>query len=96
MSNYSTIDLAISAWVEKNNLSLFTQYQDSEVRSVEIIGDNGRKFQVWIDCPQGNMVAVHVWDYKKMRQDWEVNMSELSCFLDNAINTARSWGAKLN
>lgn len=92
MSNYSKIDLTIFVWVEKNGLSLFTQYQDSEVRSVEVVGDNGQKFQIWIDCPQGNRVAVHVWNYKKIRQDWEVDISELPNYLDNAIDTARSWG----
>jgi hypothetical protein len=94
MSDYTVVDETIGAWVERNNLSLFTQYKDSEVRSVDVVGANGRRFQIWIDRPQGNIVSVHVWDYKKMRKDWEVDISELDTSLEVAISTAQVWGRK--
>ena len=89
--SYTTIDPIIEAWVNKHSLTLYTKYQDSEVRSVSMVGASGRKFQVWIDQPLGGSVGVHVWDYKKRRQDWKVDADELDEILEMALQTGKGW-----
>lgn len=89
--SYSAIDPIIQKWTQQHGLSLFTEYKDSEVRSVDIAGSNGQKFQIWIDRPKGVQVSVHAWDYKKRRQDWNATTTDLDNFLEEAIKTVRSW-----
>jgi hypothetical protein len=89
--SYSVIDPTIQTWAQRHGLSLFTQYKDSEVRSVDVVEKSGRKFQIWIDRPKGDRVSVHAWDYKKRRQDWDASIADLDNFLEEAIRTVRSW-----
>jgi translation initiation factor IF-1 len=91
MMNYSTIDAFIYSWVTKHGLTVYTQYQDQEVRSVDVISHNGRKFQIWIDPPVGDSVAVHAWDYKKRRRDWKGGARQLSQYLEEALQTVTAW-----
>ena len=89
--NYSLIDPVIHAWTQRHGLTLFTQYQDSEVRSVDVAGKGGQKFQIWIDPPKGDRVSIHAWDYKKRRQDWDASLIDLDKYLEEVIRTALSW-----
>ena len=89
--SYSIIDPIIKAWTQQHGLVLFTQYKDSEVRSVDVAGKGSQKFQIWIDTPKGDRVSVHAWDYKKRRQDWDANFSNLNELLEEAIRTVRLW-----
>ena len=90
--NYESIDPIISAWAAKHTLHLYTTYRDEEVRSVDLIGSAGRKCQLWIDAPdQSGNVLVHVWDYKKRRQDLQTTMAELAQSLEMAYATAIGW-----
>lgn len=89
--NYNLIDPVISAWAAEYQLHVYTQYQDSEVRSVEVIPPSGKKVQIWVDPPQGNQIAVHAWDYKKRRQNWSGDVVELSKYLREAIVVVKSW-----
>jgi hypothetical protein len=91
MIDYSTIDGVISSWVTKHRLILYTLYQDQEVRSVDVVSPKGRKFQIWIDPPNGDNVAVHAWDYKKRRRDWKGAGGNLSRYLEQALQTVTAW-----
>jgi hypothetical protein len=90
--SYESIDPIITAWAAKHTLHLYTTYRDEEVRSVDMVGSNGRKCQLWIDAPDksGN-VQVHVWDYKKRREDCKANVNDLSQCLERAYGTAMKW-----
>lgn len=92
MSSYEALDATILTWVKRHSLQLLTEYKESEVRSVEVVGKNGKRFQIWISRPNGGRVGVHVWNYKKMRKDWDVNIDDLVRPLDEALNTALTWG----
>ena len=91
MINYCTIDGVISVWAVRHNLTVYTHYQDQEVRSVDVISPQGRKYQIWIDPPRNNEVAVHAWDYKKRKQDWTGTTNDLSQYLEEASQTASEW-----
>ncbi len=83
--NYDSIDSIIKKWVASHHLTLFTEYKESEVRSVDVVNQQGRRCQIWVDKPddQGE-VGVHVWDYKRKRNDYAVPISELALCLDEA------------
>jgi hypothetical protein len=89
--SYAAIDSIIQTWAQRHSLSLFTKYKDSEVRSVDIVGKGDQKFQIWVDCPKGDRVSVHVWDYKKRRRDWDVSITELDNILEETITAVRLW-----
>jgi len=91
MIDYSTIDVVISSWATKHRLTVYTQYHDQEVRSVDVVNSKGRKFQIWVDPPSGDSVAVHAWDYKKQRRDWKGVASHLAQFLEEAWQTVTTW-----
>ena len=83
--SYATIDSTIKAWVTMHNLTLFTVYQDYEVRSVDVVNQLGHRCQIWIDEPDGRgQVGVHAWDYRKKKKDYSVQISELPKCLEEA------------
>ena len=92
--SYVEIDPIILAWLHRHGLTLYERYQDSEVRSVDIVDAGGRKFQIWVDPPASGKVVVHVWDYRKRRKDWDTPIDELDHRLEEAVATVADW--KLN
>lgn len=93
MSNYSIIDTVISAWATKHSLTVYTEYQGEEVRSIDVVSPQGRKYQIWIDAPNGNSLAVHAWDYKKRRKDWNASIAQLAQTLEEALQVVKAWMA---
>jgi len=89
--SYDQIDPAIQAWASNHTLPVYTQYKDVEVRSVELVGVSGQKVQIWIDQPLYGWVGVHVWNYKKLRQDWKVQTNKLEATLEQAYQKAMDW-----
>ena len=97
MANYSSVDSVINAWVQRHALKLYTHYKDDEVRSVVVLGRNSlwqkitrKKFQIWIDRPEGDTVGVHMWDYRNKARDWKVDIGNLNEALEEAIQVTRS------
>jgi len=88
--SYLLIDSIISKWAAKHSFTVYRQYQDEEVRSVDVVSPNGQKYQIWIDPPEGT-VAVHAWDYKKRRRDWKGSIDQLFQNLEEASQTVKSW-----
>ena len=89
--SYTEIDPIISAWVQRHLLTLYTQYQDSEVRSVDVVDAKGRKFQIWIDPPANGKVAVHAWDYRKRKKVWNTTTGDVDDRLEDAFATVADW-----
>lgn len=88
---YATIDEPLKRWVADHRLQLSTAYRDEEVRSIEIVSPEGRRFQMWLDLPRAGCVGVHLWDYKKRRVDLEVPHNEVVKALDSLFTTAKEW-----
>jgi hypothetical protein len=90
--SYQNIDTIIQDWADKYKLSVYTSYQDYEVRSVDIVDEKGRKYQIWVDPPDhdGN-VEVHAWDYRKRRRNYTTSEKDLGICLDEAYNTVLVW-----
>ena len=89
--SYELIDPAIREWASKRGLQVYSRYREEEVRLIDVVyGANG-KCQIWVDPPDGGRVSVHVWDYKKRREDFEVGVAELADCLDVAYEAAKKW-----
>ena len=80
------------AWGTDHQLSLGTRYKEEDVRSFEIVDSRGKRFQLWVDPPRGNVVIVHAWDFQKHLSDFERPVAEIKYALDEAYARIRSWG----
>lgn len=90
--SYNKIDAMIQAWADKHKLTVYTSYQDYEVRSVDVFDRKGRKYQIWIDKPdQFDNVEVHAWDYRSRKKEYTVLTSDLPACLEEAYNTVLVW-----
>jgi hypothetical protein len=90
--SYSIVDPILEAWADSHGLHIRTQYQDVEVRSIDIVTPQGKRFQLWIDEPsQSGDTTVHIWDMKKRRKDFVATKSSLKEKLEAAFQQAQSW-----
>ena len=92
MADYSDIDPIIYAWAQKHSLHIYTLYKDYEVLSVDVLGNAGARYQIWVDAPDMRKgVDVHVGNYKKKRADYKTSVSGLKKTLETAYSKALSW-----
>lgn len=91
--SYQAIDGLIEQWAAQHDLQVATKYQDAEVRSVDIVGNDGRsKCQIWIDEPdEQGRVDVNVWNYRNRRTRYRAEGDELSRVLEQAYLQAMEW-----
>lgn len=90
--SYSIVDPILKAWADSYGLHIHTQYQDVEVRSIDIVSAQGKRFQLWIDEPsQSGDTKVSVWGMQKRRQDYVATKSSLKDKLEEAYQKAQSW-----
>jgi hypothetical protein len=88
---YDKIDTTLKRWTEAQGLFLYTRYKDTDVRSVDVVGSKGNKVQIWVDAPQNDSVAIHLWDYKDRREDRSVAIESLESSLTELCLKAREW-----
>lgn len=89
---YEEIDGVLKDWARMNNVHLYTKYKDAEVRSFEVSESHGQRFQIWVDPPDSEQrIDVHVWDYKKRREDISTSVDSLSETLDRARKVISDW-----
>ena len=86
--NFSQVDPTIHAWARANNLPLSIRYQDSDVRSFELVGPSGRA-QLWVEVNE--QIKVCVWDFRKRKEFFVTELSGLDAALDRAARLARPW-----
>lgn len=67
---------------------LCTDYKDYDVRSVDIVGSNGMRCQIWIDPPEYDSVTIHVWPYAPPHQRFTVAIAHIRTALEDAYNLA--------
>lgn len=96
MAGYASIDPAILRWVRKNHFSLFTQWAGREARFVYLSSQAGECYQISIEPPTDQHVAVHAFYVEGMReiepeQNWFVTVSDLGSTLDEAFDTVSTW-----
>lgn len=91
--SYQAIDGVIGQWAVRHGLHVATRYQDTEVRSVDVISSHGgAKCQIWIEAPdQQGRVDVNVWNYRNRRTRYRAERDELSAVLERAYGQAMEW-----
>lgn len=94
--SYASIDSIILPWAKKHGLTVSSRYQDCDVRSIKIVDRAGKRYQIWIDEPQGERVDVHAWNYRRKRSDWQTTRNELAKCLDQARETVLEWCQSTN
>ena len=92
--DYSEIDEILQRWSETHRIPMMKEYKEVEVRSFDFVGEDGIRYQLWVDPPNENgSIAIHVWDYKKRRKDLIAKRTELFENLEiayRAIQAAKS------
>ena len=88
---YTAVDPIIEKWIKTHSLTLYKSYQDSEVCSVDLVDAKGRCYHIWVDTPVGKYIAVHAWDYRTRKRNWDVKIRDLDGCLENALSTVKEW-----
>ena len=88
IASYKLVDESIRAWVAEHHLNLCTDYKDYDVRSVDVVGPEGKQCQIWIDPPKGDSVVVNVWPYGPPHEKWEVPIEDIRATLERAWQRA--------
>ena len=86
--SYAPIDGAIHHWCNAHLLHLFTDYKDYDVRSVDVVGSNGRRCQVWVDPPEKGLVTIHIWPYAPPHERITVPIEDVALALEKAYEQA--------
>ncbi len=90
--SYSKIDNILNSWANKHKLHIHKEYQDTEVRSIDIVSFHGNRFQLWIDIPSKNGdVKIHIWDMNKKIKHYFASRVSLEEKLEAAYQQAKIW-----
>lgn len=90
--NYGDLDSVILPWAREHGLHIHTDYKGEEVRSIEVVSNNGTRCQIWVDPPTDpNAVVVHAWDFKRRHERFSASTSGIRESLDRAYAAVRSW-----
>ncbi|HEU0143418.1 MAG TPA: hypothetical protein VFQ47_01415 [Nitrososphaera sp.] len=93
-ANYSEIDPIIYAWAQKYSLHIHTKYKDYDVRSIDMVGSLGKRYQIWLDAPdERKEIGLHAWDYKKRKVEVKSSTSDLGENLEKIYATVVEWDA---
>lgn len=96
VAKYDLIDPELYAWAAKHGLQIFTWYKEGAVRSTDVVGNAGKKCQIWIDQPdRPGTFVVNIWNYKKKRakriKQLQASKTDIRDKLEEAYNTAQEW-----
>lgn len=90
--SYSVIDSILNAWARSHNLHIQKKYQDCDVRSIEIVSPDCRRFQLWVEEPsQSGKISIHIWDFKKQKRSYVATQLSLQESLELAYHDLKSW-----
>ncbi len=90
--SYGVADSVLEPWAASHELHIHTLFKDVEVRSIDVVSKNGKRFQIWIDPPdQAGTTEVHVWDMKNRRMDYSATLATLENQLEAAYQQAINW-----
>ena len=90
--SYKILDPILKRWAEKYELHIYTSFKDEEVRSIDIVSPTGTRFQLWLDEPgSSGKTTVHIWDYRKRRNDFNADLSNLESQLERAYSEVKNW-----
>lgn len=92
--DFTQVDKLFEDWAKENSLPISKSYQDSEVRSVNIV-TSAKKWQLWLEPNTvDNSCTVKYWDYARQSHEITVPVSQLHSTLNtitkSILNKANS------
>jgi len=95
VKTYELIDQELYAWAASYGLEIFTEYQDFEVRSTDVLGNAGTKCQIWVEPTGTSTFVVNIWNYQKKQakrlKQLRASKADIRNRLEEAYQTAREW-----
>lgn len=90
--SFSQIDPILEAWAKRHDLHIYRFFKDEEVRSIDVTRADGRRFQLWLDCPSDDgETTIHGWDYRKRKKDLRASLDDLERKLEQAYSEMMAW-----
>jgi hypothetical protein len=93
IASYALVDPTIRRWCEAHSLTLYTDYKDYDVRTVDVVGPGGAKCQVWIDPPEHGEVIIHICPYAPLHERLTVRVEDIAAALEQAYDLAAQFVA---
>ena len=98
---FKDIDPILDKWLPKLGLTVFKEYKDYSVRSINVIDDGGLSYHIWIERNEKDdsyMVKAH-WDLgekvnrERVTRSWEKvsKVEQLFDTLDKAYEEVNNW-----
>ncbi len=84
------LDSALIAFCEEYGLQLATKYKDSEVRSIDVVDDQGASYQIWIEGSEPDWV-IKCWDKHERSDEIGVQERQISRGLRDAYQRIEIW-----
>jgi len=97
MSQFTEIDPILSQWAVRHALRWYSEYQDTEVRTLYLNPDKRNRVQIAVDVLDNGRTTVRLGQNRKglsrlsRIETYEVAISELADTLDNALQIATNW-----
>ena len=90
--NYEVLDTVLLPWASRHGLHVYTSHRDQDVRSVDIVSPDAKRFQIWLDPPDSDgKTAVHAWDFRRRQVAFDADLRTLSEQLDRAYQQVMDW-----
>ena len=82
---YKYIDEVLVPWAKNRNLHIQMKYKDEDVRSIDKVNPDGKRYQIWIESfDTKDQVEVNVWDYKNKHEAFITSLADLEECLEKA------------
>ena len=76
--DYSKVEKSFSIWAKGLKLTVQSEYQGEEVRSVDIFDKQNQKWQLWlVPVNHDEQCVIHYWNYKEISRHRKVSNSKL-------------------
>ena len=94
--SYAAIDQTIAQWAGRHDLRLVTSAAGSETRTAYVSSTAGDTFQIWIDPPAADTVALHATCIEGPKEDdpphdWSTSQAGLDAALEAAVQAVLAW-----
>lgn len=97
MSQFADIDPILCQWAARHALEWYSEYQDTEVRTLYLNQEKRNRVQIAVDVPNNGRTTVRLGQNRKglsrlsRIKTFEIAISELANTLDKALQIAADW-----
>jgi hypothetical protein len=90
-TSYAEIDSQLEAWAKTASLAVCRQYKDEEVRSTDVVDDQGCRYQIWVERAELSEWSVKAWDFGLRQFSGNGPADEVGRRLVEALDCVLSW-----